>query len=241
MSMRTNESYWRARAAMARTVSTHRRSSLSSPIRVSFTDTWPSARAPVIRWSSGGAGERARGAAPAGPERWDAEAEDDPDVAGARGAHHAVAGRPRGLVQHAVHEALQDLGEAGAAVGVDAEQLVHGGVHAPLLAAAVAVEPAPRLAPEAARLHERRHAGGRLQPLPERRAHHLAHLLRHVEPHLVEQRDGPDRKPEPHRRRVDLLDRGTLGEQVPDLVRVRGEDAVHPEPGAVLHDDHRLP
>src|SRR2546428_10866493 len=49
----------------------------------------------------------------AAPERWEAEAEDGPDVAVARGAHHAVADRPRGLVQHAVHEALQDLGEAG--------------------------------------------------------------------------------------------------------------------------------
>src|SRR2546427_4275703 len=40
---------------------------------------------------------------------------------------------------------------------------------------------------------------------------------------LVEQRDGPDREPEPHRGRVDLLDRGALGEQVADFVRVRRE------------------
>src|SRR5206468_11627150 len=58
---------------------------------------------------------------------------------------------------------------------------------------------------------------------------------------FVEQRNGPDREPEPRRRRVDLLDRGALGEQVTDLVRIRGEDAVHPEPRAVLHDDDRLP
>src|SRR5437879_9892567 len=71
-------------------------------------------------------------------ERREAEPEDRPDVAVAGRAHHAIADRSRGLVQHAVHEALQDLGEAGAAVRVDAEPLLPGRVHAAFPAAPTA-------------------------------------------------------------------------------------------------------
>src|SRR2546427_8960132 len=100
----------------------------------------------------------------AATERWEAEAEDGPDVAVARGAHHAVADRPRGLVQHAVHEALQDLGEAGAAVGGEAEQPPHRGGHAPPLGAPLAADAPPPPPPPAARLPQPPRPGGRPQP-----------------------------------------------------------------------------
>ena len=124
---------------------------------------------------------------------------------------------------------------------MDAEQLVHPAVHAALLAAPVDIEAPPRLPAQPPGLHQRPHPVARLQPVPVGRRHDLGDLFGDVEPHLVEQRDRPDRETEPHRHLVDLLDRRTFRQQMPDLAGVGREDAVHPEAWAVLHDNHGLP
>src|SRR2546427_421885 len=67
MSMRTNESYWRARAPVARALSTHKPPPMSGPLCVRFTDTVLSAGAPGMRsraWGAGGRWCAARGAGP---------------------------------------------------------------------------------------------------------------------------------------------------------------------------------
>src|SRR5437660_11247620 len=83
----------------------------------------------------------------AATERRKPEAEDGPDVAVAGRANDALRHRPGRFVQHHEDEPLDDLRRARAAVGMHADQLVHGRVHRGLLATGVLVESLSLLAP----------------------------------------------------------------------------------------------
>ena len=70
--------------------------------------------------------------------------------------------------------------------------------------------------------------------------HHANHLLAHVHPDLVQQRDGPDGEAELDHQPVDLFDRHAFDEKMTRLIHVRRENPVDPKAGTVLHDDGRL-
>src|SRR6266852_3981687 len=146
------------------------------------------------------------------------------------------------ITDQAEHQTLEDLRRSGPAVRMNAEQAVDALVHTALLAAFIDVETAARLAAQTAFLHEGGNPGarGRNYPIAVRRLHDSGDFDRDVESDLIQQRNRADGKSEPHGHRVDVFDRRTLGEQMPDFVAVGRENAVYPEARTVLHHDHRL-
>src|ERR1041384_3860507 len=82
----------------------------------------------------------------------------------ARAASAASSRRAAPLFHLAEQQPLQDLGRPRAAVGMDAEQAVDAFVDAALLAAAVHIESAPRLASQPSFFHEDVDAGPRSPP-----------------------------------------------------------------------------
>src|SRR5258705_11451188 len=75
-------------------------------------------------------------------ERRKTEPEDRADVTIARAPDDALAERPCRFIDHAEHEALQNLGRPQSAIRVDAKEVVRTFVDAPLLAVLVDVETA---------------------------------------------------------------------------------------------------
>src|SRR5207248_9706839 len=115
-------------------------------------------------------------------------------------------------------------------------------VYTPVLAALLDVEAAPGHAAQTAFLHESGDAGAgsRNDAFAVRRLHHAGDLSCDVESHFIEQGNRPYWKSEPYGHRIHVLDRCTLGEQVTDFIGVGRQNAVYPETGTVLHDDHGL-
>ena len=173
-------------------------------------------------------------------ERGEPEAEDGTDVAVTGRAHDPLSHPARCFVQHDEDEPLDDLRRSGTPVRMGADHFVHGGIDAPLLATVVLVEAFPRLAAQPAALDHAGERGDRRKPLPERLVHHPDHLLPHVHPHLVQQRDRPDGEAELDHQPVDLFDRDTFDQQMACLVHIGCENSVDPEPWTVLHDDRGL-
>src|SRR5690242_10807148 len=156
----------------------------------------------------------------ASAERRESEAEDRADVPVPRRPNDALARGARRLVQHHEHQALDDLGGPRPTIGLRADHLVDGWVHAALLTARVLIEPLASLAPEPAALD---HAGKRRygsKTLAVRLVHHADHLLADVQSDLVHQRDWADGEPELHHEAVELLDRYAFHQQLPGLVHV---------------------
>ena len=120
------------------------------------------------------------------------------------------------------------------------DQFVHGGIHAPLLAACVLVKSLPHLAAESAALDHAGERGNRREPLAERLVHDPDHLLSHVHPYLVHQCDRPDGEAELDHQPVDLFDGHALDQQMARLVHIGRENPVDPESGTVLHDNGSL-
>src|SRR5207237_5496084 len=175
-------------------------------------------------------------------KRRKAESEDRADVAVARIPHDAFAQRAGRFVDQSEHQTVEDLRRSRPTVRMDAEEAVDGLVDAPLLAASIDVKPASGLAAQTAILHENGDAGagGRNYALAVRRLHHAGDLNRDVQPYFIEQGNRAYWESEAYGHRIDVLDRCALGEQVPDFVGVGRENAVYPETGTVLHDDHGL-
>ena len=70
--------------------------------------------------------------------------------------------------------------------------------------------------------------------------HDFGRLLRDIETDLVEQLHRPHREPEFPHRFVDRHNPLTLVQQPTCFIHVRRQNAVHPEPRVIAHDDHRL-
>src|SRR5438094_2753851 len=123
----------------------------------------------------------------AAAERREPEAENGADVAVAGAAHDPLPHPARGFVQHHEDQPLDDLGGSGAPVGMGTDQFVHGGIHAPLLAARVLVESLPHLAAEPTALDHAGERRNRREPHAELPVHDPYYLLSHVHLHLVGQ------------------------------------------------------
>src|SRR2546422_1001133 len=191
MSIRTNDPWLRALAMIARTFSTHNRSSISSPIWVSFSDTFASAptwrmRSSVSRYVSGEARAQPLGEAlefpdetaraevigvaeRAAAERRKAEAEHGGDVAVAGARDDALSHRARRFVEHRQDEALDGLRRSRAAVRLRADEPVHGGVDVALLPPRVRIKPLPRLAAEPTGFRQSGERGRRREAVTEDR------------------------------------------------------------------------
>src|SRR5690606_18972733 len=132
-------------------------------------------------------------------ERGKPEAIHGADVAVASTPQDALVEAAHGLVHHHQHTAVRHVGDGSVAARLNPEHLVYAGIDLllPLAAPlAVDVEAALVLATAALVGEELLDHGRRRHPRPERAVQDLADLGAHVDAHLVEQREGPDREPE---------------------------------------------
>ena len=116
---------------------------------------------------------------------------------------------------------------AGAvAVGyVKPQRLVHAHVYVLAFAlflggGTIEVKPTPILTPLAAVFHQSRHRGWRRHAPTKRLHHNGAHVRRHINAHLIDQRHRSHRPAKAHHRLIDLLHRAPLRQQVTRLIHV---------------------
>src|SRR5688500_4186172 len=194
------------------------------------------------------------------PERRKADSEDGANVAIASGADDTLAQAARRFVQHCQNGALLNLdcGHLGARWSVAVcrsrnrlsnrylprrqEEAVHALIDVAFLAiAVVTVKPLLRLPPVTSGGNDCLNRFRGLHAIRECLRHDLSRLHRNVESHLVDQRDGPDRKTKLDERLVDDVDGNALVEQQTGLVDVRRQNPVGVESGTIVHDDHGFP